>query len=254
VRPRRPHLHRLLVVTAALATLTACADGGHGTRGGFGVRDPYFPRAGNGGYDVSHYALTLSYTPATRHLTGTAVITARATQDLSAFDLDLEGLNVESVAVEGRDARWNRSGQELTVRPHDDLDKGETFHTTVRYAGTPSTITDPDGSKEGWLRTRDGALALGEPTGSMAWFPGNHHPSDKASYDITVSLPKGLQAVSNGELTRETTTGGRTAFTWHAAEPMASYVATVAVGHYTISRSTTGDGLPVHVAVDPSQA
>jgi aminopeptidase N len=248
------------VVPAAASALLALALAGcggvHGSPGGSGVHDPYFPKAGNGGYDVGHYDLRLAYTPGERpRLTGTATLTARATKDLSAFDLDLRGLDVHEVTVKGRRARWNRVGQELTVRPRDDLDKGETFRVTVRYSGTPKTITDPDGSHEGWLRTADGALALGEPTGSMAWFPGDHHPSDKASYDITVTVPKGLQAVSNGELTGERSSGGRTTFSWHTADPMASYLATVAVGHYDISRYTIGkDRLPVYVAVDPTQA
>ncbi|WP_329339520.1 M1 family metallopeptidase [Streptomyces sp. NBC_01352] len=239
--------------------LTACGGGGeaeHGSPGAPGVGDPYFPEAGNGGYDVTHYDLDLAHDTDTDtdHLTGTATISARATQDLSAFDLDLEGLDVDGVTVDGQGARWSRAGQELTVRPRDGLDEGETFRVTVRYSGTPETITDPDGSEEGWLRTADGALALGEPTGSMAWFPGNHHPSDKASYEVTVSVPKGLRAVSNGELVSERSAGGRTAFTWRTAEPMASHVATVAVGDYDIRRSTTPDGLPVYVAVDPSLA
>jgi aminopeptidase N len=239
---------------AAALALTACSGGVHGKPGASGVRDPYFPRAGNGGYDVTHYGLTLSYDPQSRHLKGTAEITARATQNLSAFNLDLKGLDVAGVTVEGQDARWNRAGQELTVRPHDDLDKGETFRATVRYSGTPETITDLDTSTEGWLPTADGALALGEPTGSMTWFPGNHHPSDKASYDITITVPESLQAVSNGELANATTKNGRTTFAWHTAEPMASYVATLAIGQYDITRSTTKNGLPVYVAVDPTQA
>ncbi|MET8802738.1 M1 family metallopeptidase [Streptomyces sp. NPDC004546] len=249
---------RLVPAAAALLALaltgTACDAGVHGTPGGSGVRDPYFPKAGNGGYDVEHYDLTLDYTPATRRLTGTAVITARATQGLSAFDLDLAGLHVDSVTVEGKKARFDRAGQELTVRPHDDLSSGETFRTTVRYAGTPQTLTDPDGSKEGWLPTADGALALGEPVGSMAWFPGDNHPSDKAAYDLTVTVPKGLQAVSNGELADQYTKGGRTTFHWHTPQPMASYLATVAVGHFDLIRGTGPHGLPILTAVDPTQA
>ncbi|MFK4145810.1 M1 family metallopeptidase [Streptomyces sp. NPDC004065] len=250
-----PVVRTAVAASAVLAlTLTACDSGVRGSPGGSGLRDPYFPKAGNGGYDVTHYGLTLDYDPSHRHLTGTAEITARATQDLSAFNLDLKGLTVESVTVEGRSARFSQAGQELTIRPHDELAKGETFGATVRYSGTPPTVTDPDGSEEGWLRTADGALALGEPTGSMAWFPGNDHPSDKAAYDIAVTVPKGLQAVSNGELKSETTTGGRTTFRWHTAEPVASYVATVAIGHYDITRSTLKNGLPVYVAVDPTQS
>ncbi|WP_392965978.1 M1 family metallopeptidase [Streptomyces sp. LN245] len=239
---------------ALVAGLTACGgDGVHGKPGAAGVGDPYFPKMGNGGYDVAHYGLTLSYDPRDKRLTGTAEITARALEDLSAFRLDLLGLDVSDVTVEGRGARWSRAGQELTVRPHDDLDKGETFSTTVRYSGIPRTITDADSSKEGWLRTADGALALGEPTGSMAWFPGDHHPSDKASYDVRITVPKGLQAVSNGELTSESTTDGRTTYAWHTAEPMASYVATLAIGSYDVTRSTAKNGLPVYTAVDPTQ-
>ncbi|MGW0869696.1 M1 family metallopeptidase [Streptomyces sp. NPDC002740] len=279
---------RLVPAVAAAAlvlTLTACDDEGapdtsgaqaRDASGAQGVGDPYFPKAGNGGYDVSHYGLTLAYTPEGNRLTGTAVVTARATEDLAAFDLDLAGMKVEEVTVGGDPAGFRRDGQELVVRPPDALSEGETFEVRVRYSGSPRTITDPDGSKEGWLRTADGALALGEPTGSMAWFPGNHHPSDKASYDIAVTVPKGLTAVSNGELRSATAAAdGRTTFSWHTAEPMASYVATVAIGRYTVTRSTvprptdtdtdTGSGsgsgtgsaakggLPVYIAVDPSQ-
>ncbi|MGW1953788.1 M1 family metallopeptidase [Streptomyces sp. NPDC001920] len=247
-----------LTVTSALLVLSACAGGVEGSPGGSGLRDPYFPRSGNGGYDVTHYALDLAYTPENRRLAGTAEITARATQDLSAFDLDLKGMDVERVEVEGERARWSRNGQELVVRPHGDLAENETFRITVRYSGTPQTITDPDGSEEGWLPTADGVLALGEPTGSMAWFPGNHHPSDKASYDLAITVPEKLQAVSNGELTHRSTRDGRTTFRWRTAEPMAGYLAMLAIGDYDIRRSTVAteaDGeLPVHTAVVRSQS
>ncbi|MGA4841133.1 M1 family metallopeptidase [Streptomyces sp. G45] len=256
-RATAPHARRattaLLSATALAVTLAACTSGGvDGTPGASGVRDPYFPKLGNGGYDVQHYGLKLGYDPGSRHLKGTAEITARATKTLSAFNLDLHGLDVEAVTVEGRGARFQRAGDELTVRPHDDLDRGETFRATVRYSGTPQTITDADGSKEGWLKGEQSALATGQPAGSKAWFPGNHHPGDKAAYDIEVTVPKGLKAISNGELTRETTANGRTTFAWHTAEPMASYLATVAVGAYDVETARTDPekGIPVYTAVD----
>ncbi|MEU3842035.1 M1 family metallopeptidase [Streptomyces sp. NPDC028635] len=245
-----------LLLTLALSACTGGGGGGvEGTPGGAGLRDPYFPKAGNGGYDVSHYALTLAYDPGARRLTGRAEITARATQDLSAFDLDLKGLTVEDVTVQGAGALFSRAGQELTVRPRDEIPRGKTLRVVVRYSGTPETIVDADGSKEGWLYTKDGALALGEPVGSMAWFPGNHHPSDKASYDITVTVPKGLTAVSNGEPASRSTRDGHTTFHWHTAEPMASYLATLAIGRYDVRTGTVGeDRLPVYTAVDPVSA
>ncbi|WP_338697848.1 M1 family metallopeptidase [Streptomyces sp. Q6] len=253
---RTPRLLVALPALAVLAALTACDGGVHGTPGRAGLRDPYFPKLGNGGYDVGHYALDLSYDPDTHRLTGTADITAKAGKDLSAFNLDLTGMKVRSVTVDGEPATASRAGHEVTVRPHDELRRGATFRTVVRYSGEPATITDPDGSREGWLRTPDGALGLGEPTGSMAWFPGNHHPSDKATYDITVTVPKGLKAVSNGESksTRTSADGAGTTYAWHVPQPMASYLATVAIGRFETSRSTTPSGLPVYTAVDPQEA
>ena len=56
-----------------------------------GVGDDYFPLYGNGGYDVRHYLLRVSYDPATDRLVGVATISARATQNLSRFNLDFVG-------------------------------------------------------------------------------------------------------------------------------------------------------------------
>ncbi|MFD7441694.1 M1 family metallopeptidase [Streptomyces sp. NPDC059909] len=236
-------------VTSANGLVT----GANGTPGAVGAHDPYFPELGNGGYDIQHYTLTLDYDPKSHRLTGTAEITARATQDLSAFNLDLHGLTVRGASVDGAPAAVNRAGDELTLRPRDDLRKGDTFRTVVRYDGSPRTITDTDGTREGWLRTADGAVAVGQPKGSMTWFPGNHHPKDKATYDINVTVPKGLTAVSNGELRSERPTAdrSRTTFAWRSAQPVASYVVTVGIGAYDVTRSRPGaPGIPVYIAVD----
>ncbi|MFG2215203.1 MULTISPECIES: M1 family metallopeptidase [unclassified Streptomyces] len=256
--PVRRTARAAALVLLVLTTSTGCTGGVEGSPGAAGLRDPYFPKLGNGGYDVTHYDLVLDVDPAARRLSGTATITARATQDLSAFNLDLDGLTVRSATVEGRPAAVNRAGHELTLRPDvgvaDRLRKGRTFRTVVRYSGSPKTITDPDGSKEGWLRTADGSVALGEPTGSMAWFPGNNHPSDKASYDIAVTVPKGLTAVSNGEPASRRDSGTTTTFRWHVPEPMASYLATVAIGRFDTKSSTTADGIEVFTAADTTVA
>lgn len=243
-------------VAALLALTTGCTgDTVQGRPGASGLRDPYFPKAGNGGYQVDHYALDLDYDPADGQLRGTAVITARAEQQLSSFNLDLSGLKVEGVSVQGEGARYNRTGNELTVRPAEDLARGEVFRTEIDYGGKPKALADPDGSKEGWIATRDGAVAVGEPVGSMTWFPGNHHPSDKATYDITLTVPHGYEAVSNGELrSRTEVTGGRTEFAWHSPEPMASYLATAVVGPYEVTRGKTPSGIPFYNAVAPGEA
>jgi aminopeptidase N len=250
-----PALVRVALTVALLACCLSCSGGGAvasgAPQGAPGVGDRLLPRAGNGGYDVAHYGLDLSYDPGSGRLSGSAEVSATATQSLSQFDLDLSGLTVAAVTVDGKVARFHRFGTELSVRPARPLTRGDRFLTTVTYAGVPQLITDADGSHEGWFRTDDGALALGEPVGSMVWFPGNDHPSDKAAYDITVSVPAGLSVVSNGELAGTASADGRTAFHWRVTAPMASYLATVGIGHFDITRTATPGGLPLYEAVDP---
>ena len=53
--------------------------------GGTGIGDPYFPKAGNGGYQVDDYDLSLRYEPSTAALSGTAVVRAVATSDLTSL-------------------------------------------------------------------------------------------------------------------------------------------------------------------------
>ncbi|HEY6709208.1 MAG TPA: M1 family peptidase, partial [Actinomycetota bacterium] len=87
---------RKVVAVAALVAMTllgtalapagaSTGSGGGGTfrPGAPGVGDDYFPLYGNGGYDVRHYLLKVSYDPATDRLVGVATISARATQNLS---------------------------------------------------------------------------------------------------------------------------------------------------------------------------
>ncbi|MFE2560069.1 M1 family metallopeptidase [Streptomyces sp. NPDC059352] len=251
----------LLALALLAGGCTEAISGVRGAPGAAGLRDPYFPKLGNGGYDVRHYALSLAYDPGTGRLDGTVEITARATQDLSAFNLDLAGLSVGGATVDGARAAYNRAGNELTLRPREEIRDGAEFRATVTYSGVPEPITDADGSVEGWLRTDGGAVAVGEPEGSMTWFPGNHHPSDKAAYDISLTVPAGLEALSNGVRTERRTEGdGRVTTVWHAAEPMASYLATVAVGRYETATETAvvpaavPGALPVLTAAEPPVA
>ncbi|MDX2592535.1 MULTISPECIES: M1 family metallopeptidase [Streptomyces] len=239
---------------AVAAMLAAAGPAAAGTIGASGAGDPYFPLSGNGGYHVKHYDLTLRYDTTGRHLDGKAVLTARATQRLTSFDLDLKGLKVTRVTVDGTAAGFRRSGQELVVTPRHALRKDREFHVTVSYSGTPKPVSDPDGSADGWIPTDDGAFVAGEPQGAMTWFPANNHPKDKSSYDFTITVPKGRTAVANGVLRGVRTANGRTTFRWHQAEPMAAYLATATVGKFKTEQYTTSDGIQVYNAVDSREA
>lgn len=219
--------------------------------------DELFPWLGNGGYDATHYAIALRYRPTTRRLRARATMTATATHDLSRFSLDLQGYRVRTVTVDGQRARFERrrprgygKRSKLVVSPASGIPSGVRFSVSVRYDGVPRPVVDPDGSPEGFVRTDTGAVVLGEPMGSMGWFPNNNTPGDKAPFDVSISVPRGLWGISNGDLRSRRSAGGWTTYRWREPRPMATYLATATIGRYRIDRGRSPDGVPLFDAVD----
>src|SRR5690348_1808829 len=108
--------------------------------------DPYFPCAGNRGYDVRHYDLDLDYTPSSKVLDARAIIAATASQRLTSFNLDLRGFEVQSVSVNGAPATFTRTDGELVVTPRRALAARLPFVVAVKYTGTMGQPTDNTGA------------------------------------------------------------------------------------------------------------
>ncbi|RLK54175.1 M1 family metallopeptidase [Actinokineospora cianjurensis] len=232
----------LACVAATLLTSVAAAAPGPGSPT---VGDPYYPNAGNGGYDVSHYDIRLTYQPTTDVLSGTTTITATTTQELSRFNLDF-GLRVSSVLVNNVAATFsaNAAGDgELVVTPARPLAKGAPVTVVVAYNDRPSTVKINGFTS--WVKTADGALAVNEPEIASWWYPSNDHPTDKATFDVSVEVPDSVVALSNGTLVR--TTKNRTGWTrwwWRSTQPQATYLTSLEVGKFEVNRQTTPDGKP----------
>ncbi len=253
-----------LIATTALASSACSASNGESgppsaveaAAGAPGIGDPDFPTDGNGGYDVAHYDLRLAYTPATRRLEGTAGIRARAVQGLSRFNLDLSGLIVSRVTVNGAAAQMERSGDELTVIPAAPLEKGADFTVEVAYGGVPRPINNPGTlGTFGFVATKDGAFVACQPNGAKTWFPGNDHPLDKATFDFRITVPEGVTAIANGEQTEPPATkDGKTTFSWRERHAMTTYLATMTLGKFKVRTGKTEAGIPTYTATDPAYA
>ncbi|MGW5368033.1 M1 family metallopeptidase [Streptomyces sp. NPDC004009] len=244
---------RLGALATAAASFLLIAASPAPTPGAPGIGDPYFPQLGNGGYDARHYDLDIAYAPGTGRLDGRTTLRARATQNLSSFDLDLQRLEITRVEVDGSRAGFTRDGDEVTVTPRRTLREGREFTVSVTYGGVPEPLGGPIifGSEYGWMKTADGVFVACEPNAASTWFPSSDHPSDKATYDIRIKAPKGLTAVSNGRLVSTRDRGGSTYTHWRESRPMATYLATATIGRFDVRTGRTPGGTPIYVAIDP---
>ena len=239
-----------LLVAAGLALAPAYADDPP-VAGSLESGDSLYPNQGNGGYDVSHYDLDITWNPGVPGGTVDATTTITATTTgapLSSFGLDLEGLTVTQVTVNGAVAGAARINEadvakpgkhKLVVTPATPVSGA--FTVVVDYEGTPTLRGgETAGSDEGWIATPDGASFLNQPIGSMTGFPNNDTPKDKATYTVSVDVPAGVEVVSNGEpqLPLPKGAGARSTWVWNQTRPMASELATIGIGQYDVKQGT----------------
>lgn len=212
-------------------------------------REPFFPQAGNRGYDAYSYEVDLTYSRSGRVEALTRVY-VRTTETLTGLSLDFVGPHVNWVHVHGSGAQFRRRPGKLIVSLDEPIEKGEKFTTEISYSGMPPTITDPDGTQEGWYPTDDGVLAVGEPQGTAAWIPCNNIPSDKASFSFEITVPAGLKAIANGNLFEVKRRDGRSTFAWGEGRPMSPYLAVLDIGRGRILKGGV-EGQRTWTLIDP---
>ncbi len=224
----------LLSGVLGVGTGTAAGSPEQPAAGKAGIGDPYYPLDGNGGYDVTHYDVHDTYTHSDRQLKGWTDVSATALEALSSFHLDLM-VTPDAVSVDGHPAGFRKSGpHELVVTPATSLAHGSHFVVHVVYHGKPGTKTYA--GEQPWLDEDGETTATNEPHMAPWWFPANDHPRDKATFDITFEAPVGKKVVSNGTLVGTQTTKGLTSWHWRMPQPMATYLAFVAVGGFRVEQ------------------
>jgi aminopeptidase N len=115
------------------------------------------------------------------------------------------------------------------------LRAGRRYEVVVRYAGRPAEAVSEGESN--WLASSSEVVTMNEPHMAAWWFPANDHPRDKATFDIHITVPPGTDVVANGVEVGSRRAPGGTTTHWHAAEPMAPYLAFFAAGSFDILRT-----------------
>ncbi len=204
-------------------------------------------------YDVTYYRLDLQVMPESKSLAGIGVVQGRVLVDaLPRVVIDLKRLyqveGVHEVPLDCGDAKHVPLGKRLTFTRHEDqvivtlpspAAKGTSFAVAVRYRGTPKQ------SAKGFTGVHFRETPSGKPwintsvqgVGSAAWWPSKdsfYYPGDKHDVmDLNITVPAGLVAACNGELTKaERVKGGRVRYRWHHPYGCCTYSIALNVAPY----------------------
>jgi aminopeptidase N len=222
------------------------------------IGDPFYGLLGNGGYDVQHYTLDLAVDVGANTIDGTATIDALATQDLSAFNLDLLGFTISAITVNGAAATWDHQPHELTITPEEPLLKDAAFTVSITYSGRPSGMNIAAAGSmpnlSGWVNYGDGIFVASEPAGAATWYPVNDHPLDKATYTLRITVPKPYMVAANGLLQDTIDNGETSTYVWELDDPAASYLISVDIGEFEVVTEKGPDGVLIRNYFPPKYA
>lgn len=179
--------------TSATTALAAAIDGPR-TLG-----DPVLPAHGNGGYDATHYDVSIDATDlaASGSITARTEVALAVAQPLASLSLDFVGFEIAAVTVDGEPVPHHRSDAKLIIEPNEPI-VGE-HRLAVTYSGRPTPVNDESAPGTlGWMSGTAGTYLVAEPGGLMSVIPCNDHPSDPATFSFSITAAAGLTVATSG--------------------------------------------------------
>ena len=203
------------------------------------------------GYDVTFYDLNLSIDPDRRTLGGEVTINFRAVKRIKNIRFDLyKNLDIHSLKFSGQELKFVRNDRAVVATLPDSLIIGKEYSLVVVYEGIPTKAKKPPwvGGLV-WKKDKAGNPWIGvtcETEGASIWFPCKDHLSDEPdSVRLRMTIPEGLQVVSNGIMESHTSRSGKETFTWSTHYPINIYDITFYAGKFAHFNDTlhTGQGI-----------
>jgi aminopeptidase N len=191
-------------------------------------------------YDVTYEHLDVRIDTVHKAIAGSNTIQFRATGDFETMQVDLfANMKVDSITIDknGR-ARYDREINAVFVHLPVPVKQGTMHELRFYYSGSPQEAANPPWQGGfSWTHDKQGnpwIVVTCQGTGASLWWPNKDHQSDEPdSMLISITVPKGLEDVSNGKLRAAVALpGGWTRYDWIVSNPINNYNVTVNIGRF----------------------
>ncbi|MFN8206544.1 MAG: M1 family aminopeptidase [Bacteroidales bacterium] len=196
----------------------------------------YTPGQDTSGYNTRYLHLSLSASDTSAYLEGSAFYLLQPTrQSLHSLFLDFSnGYVVDSVLLNDHPGNFLHDGRGLTIEISPPAAEADLLSVEVFYHGRHQV--NGDGITNGWDFTWEIPVTwtLSEPFSARNWFPVKQSLDDKIdSLDVTLHVPPGLKAGSNGVLERiDTLPDNSRVFHWKSRYPITYYLISFSIADY----------------------
>jgi aminopeptidase N len=193
---------------------------------------------------VDHLALDLTLDVPKKSVRATATLSLRRVDmDAESITLDAIGFSVSSVKVDGASVAYTYDGRVLSLPVPVALETA-TLHVT--YSATPRRglyFLEPD---EHYPNRPSQVWSQCQEEDARHFIPCHDKPHVKMTTEVTLRVPHGWFALSNGDLVREDREDTSLLWTFHYKldAPHPSYLLTVVAGEFAELRADSG-GVPL---------
>ncbi|MBN1780465.1 hypothetical protein JW948_05015 [bacterium] len=169
-------------------------------------------------FDVLHYGFDLTFPLESSAFSGSVTLTCRAMDGLSDLDLQMGELTIDAIYVRGLPVAYKQHWETLSLSLPLAISINDTFSLKIGYHGEPED--------EGFYLQERCAYTMAEPEEARCWFPGHDVPWDKATADLFITVPAGVEVASIGLLKSRALSGDGAweTFHWATAYPVATYL------------------------------
>jgi aminopeptidase N len=191
-------------------------------------------------YDVRWYHLNVRIDPDEQSLSGSTTMRFTLVDSSSRLQIDLfENMSLDSITLDGGNPlSFIREFDAVFVSLPHSLATGSDHNLVAYYRGKPRVARRPpwDGGFT-WTRDAEGnpwVCVTCQGTGASLWWPNKDHQSDEPdSMLISVTIPAGLEDVSNGRLRGVSKLpDGWSRYDWGVTYPINNYCVTVNIGKF----------------------
>ncbi len=183
---------------------------------------------------VKHIFLDLSLDIPNQVVRGTCKITLAPICDgVDRLRLDAVNLNIESVAVAETAQKFDHDGEHLDIELSSPTQVNRRVEIIIGYS-----VEKPQRGiyfiqpSEHYPNKPTQVWTQGEDEDSRFWFPCFDYPGQLSTSEIRVKVPKGLMAISNGELVSAEEDGENKVYHWLQKQVHPTYLMTLAVGDF----------------------
>jgi aminopeptidase N len=209
-------------------------------------------------YDAQHYTIRVSFDQAKRTVFGDVSARVRPLRDgLTEAEFDAVGLRFDSITLEatGKPLKYRAAAAKVTVTLDRAYEAGEDLTIRFKYSVRPRKgvyFVDERLETGGTLHS-DQIWTQGEPDEARHWFPSFDFPSDKATTEKMITVPRGRTVIGNGELVSKTENpDGRDTYHFRMAIPHPTYLVSFIVGTYVMKEERYRD-IPLRYYVYPGR-